>query len=76
MTKRCTIGCPQGSVLGPTLWNCIMYTLLTGLLPDGVEVFAYADDLAMVVVSNSRTELRTTEQLSLHQLTTWTDQCS
>lgn len=43
-----TSGVPQGSVLGPTLWNVLYDGLLRTLLPPGVEYLAFADDVALV----------------------------
>jgi len=37
-------GVPQGSVLGPTLWNILYDGLLRTQLPSGVEYLAFADD--------------------------------
>lgn len=47
-TRRLFAGVPQGSVLGPTLWNFLYDGLLRLPMPEGVELVAYADDIAVV----------------------------
>jgi len=49
-----TAGVPQGPILGPFLWN-VAYDSLLALpdLPEGTELVAYADDLAVMVTAKN-----------------------
>lgn len=41
--KSCTVGVPQGTILGPLLWNCFV----SDLSPGGVNTMKYADDTTL-----------------------------
>lgn len=71
VSKVCSMSCPQGSVLGPTLWNLLFDGLLNTPFPDNIEIVAYADDLLPYVSSNSRASLRQVAQKSLNIVTNW-----
>ena len=47
--KSTNQGCVQGSVAGPSLWNLVINDLLTKVFEEGVELYAYADDITVVI---------------------------
>lgn len=55
--KRVTKGCPQGSVLGPILWNPNYDVVLDALDNVDCEAVAYADDLLILCSGSSRLHL-------------------
>ncbi|XP_062120886.1 uncharacterized protein LOC133835041 [Drosophila sulfurigaster albostrigata] len=46
-----TGGVPQGSVLGPLLWNAMYDGILRLDLPTGANLIGFADDIALLVVA-------------------------
>lgn len=70
--KQATRGCPQGSVLGPTLWNIMFDGLLQRLEREqGQNFVAYADDLLIVIRGNSRKELEINGQRAVEIVVDW-----
>lgn len=46
--RSVTCGVPQGSVLGPALWSAFYDDLLDTDMPPGVQLVAFADDVALI----------------------------
>lgn len=44
-------GCPQGPILGPSLWNLVFDILINGLSDIAVEIIptAYADEIFILI---------------------------
>ncbi|CAB0031184.1 unnamed protein product [Trichogramma brassicae] len=57
--ESCSIsaGVPQGSVLGPILWNVMYDSILRLRLDDGVRIVGFADDIAVVTVAGTTYEV-------------------
>lgn len=70
-TVRVNSGVPQGSVLGPTLWNVIYDGLLVTEMPEGCTLIGFADDIALVVTAKSEESLMSTANLSLVRIWNW-----
>jgi hypothetical protein len=69
--KTCTKGCPQGSVLGPTLWNLVLDSLLDSEWSHWTTPIAYADDLAVIVETNERTLFKEQMKWAVTKITDW-----
>lgn len=51
--RSVTCGVPQGSVLGPALWNVFYEDLLEIDVPSGVQLVAFADDVAVIGIART-----------------------
>uniref|UniRef100_A0A2M4BC28 Putative waldo-6 aae n=1 Tax=Anopheles marajoara TaxID=58244 RepID=A0A2M4BC28_9DIPT len=66
-TARITAGVPQGSILGPCLWNAMYDGVLTLQLPEGVEIVGFADDIVLSVrgISVEEVEMLANEAIDM-----------
>lgn len=62
---------PQGSVMGPTLWNMVMPGFLNLELRDGCDAFAYDDYGAVLIQGNSRDMLELRADRALDIIAEW-----
>lgn len=74
VTRKVTGGVPQGSVLGPILWNLFYDSLLNMRVPEGVQLVGFADDLAVLAVARTTTGLERSINLTLAAINDWTEQ--
>jgi len=70
---RVTKGCPQGSILGPVLWNVTMEALLRTRFPEQVSIQAYADDIAISIAGPTRNSIVQRAALALTPVLEWAE---
>nr|CAI5850898.1 unnamed protein product [Callosobruchus analis] len=66
-----TTGVPQGSALGPLLWNILYDGVLRLALPRKAVTVGFADDLALVVCANQEDELMRRANDALGRIDKW-----
>ena len=64
-------GNPQGGILSPFLWNCVLNSLLLELPSRGFYVQAYADDLAVLVTGADMLWIRGMAQKAINIAANW-----
>ena len=62
---------PQGGILSPFLWNCVLNSLLVDLRNRGFHVQAYADDVAILVTGTNMLWIKGRAQKALNIASNW-----
>uniref|UniRef100_A0A2M4CJ33 Putative reverse transcriptase n=1 Tax=Anopheles darlingi TaxID=43151 RepID=A0A2M4CJ33_ANODA len=73
-TRAVTAGVPQGSILGPTLWNTMYDGVLRLDLPGGATVTGFADDILICAPGRKPEEARDTAQAAVAIVQNWMTQ--
>ena len=70
-TYNVTGGVPQGSVLGPLLWNVMYDGVLKLELPGTSEIIGFADDIALIVTANNLDETKAVADAGISLIKSW-----
>ena len=69
--KAVSKGCPQGSCLGPGMWNIFYNQLLNLKFTSGTKIIAFADDLIILTRGKSVSEIENTANTELTEISKW-----
>ena len=69
--RKVVKGNPQGGILSPFLWNCVLNSLLVDLRNRGFHVQAYADDVAILVTGTNMLWIKGRAQKALNIASNW-----
>lgn len=69
--RRVNEGCPQGSLLGPVLWNIVFNELLEEFEESGIEIVAFADDVVIIFDGDTRRQLEILGQKAVEIAEKW-----
>lgn len=69
--RKMSCGVPQGSVIGPILWNIVYNGVLELNLGKEVRQIAYADDLILIITAKTEDELEFLASRSVQAVESW-----
>ncbi|CAB0042234.1 unnamed protein product [Trichogramma brassicae] len=69
--KELDKGCPQGSILGPLMWNLCADGLLRTIDENDGDAYMYADDLVILIKGESRRQLELRGQAMTDVIKDW-----
>ena len=64
-------GVPQGSVLGPLLWNLMYNGVLTLKMPPNVKIVGFADDIIVEIVAKTISDVTEKATEAITQIRLW-----
>lgn len=66
-------GVPQGSIVGPTLWNLAYNNILRIPMPEGVKIIAFADDIAIIATARFEGDVAKICNTAIDRILRWLD---
>lgn len=66
-----TAGVPQGSVMGPPLWNIMYDGILRIPMPPNIKIIGFADDIAIVVTGKELEEIIEDANDAISSIKSW-----
>lgn len=69
--RKLTAGVPQGSILGPILWNIMYDEILRLDLPEEVEIVGFADDIVLLTTGDTEGDVESKTEYAVERIQRW-----